>query len=141
MAEENAVPYPAMDDHIQDPEDSESSHQGIGDVVLGLVLALLPGLLYFGAAHLLGIWDDPAASRARIAGVVITYVLFGVVMIVGESVIEDIVKFLFFSLACAVLWGGRGEQVRAFLLAIPIGSGLPLLTRMIAHGIGRKGTA
>lgn len=97
-----------------------------------LVLILLPGLAYFGAAHSLGFWNDPNIGRGiLIAGICGSYVLFSVVMVMGESVIEDLVKFTLFGLACAVTWNKCEPHIQALLLAIPLGSGLPLLVRLV----------
>ncbi len=96
------------------------------------VLILLPGLAYFGAAYGLGFWNDPNIGRGiLIAGICAAYLLFSVVLVMGESVIEDLVKFTFFSLACAVSWNKCEPPMQALLLAVPLGAGLPVMVRLI----------
>ncbi len=122
-----------MNDLVDNATDSKK-HSRIRGFLGCLGLIVLPGLAYYGAATGLGFRGNPTISAGiLIAGAVITYVLFGVVMTMGESIIEDVVKFILFSMACAIAWNKGEPHIQALLLAIPIGSGLPLLIRLISR--------
>lgn len=92
--------------------------------------------VYMGGAWLLGIYPHPDLGVwTYVSGVVATFLISGVISLVGESLIEDIVKF--------VLIGGTGigiliegtlsPTLLALVLALPLGTGLPLVMRVIAR--------
>jgi hypothetical protein len=107
---------------------------GIRWVIGCVAICLLPGLAFYGSALGLGLWHDPIVSiKVLVAGICATYLLFCVIMVMGESVIEDAVKFIFFGIACAVSWGKFEANIQALMLAVPLGSGLPIVVRLVTQ--------
>lgn len=99
---------------------------GLRDVLQGIVFfAAAPGL-YALAVWLIG---ADVAWGWHTGGVAMAIVLAAVTSIMGESVIEDVVKFVMIAICASLTIFWLPAEVQVFLIGAACGSACPLLFR------------
>ncbi len=102
----------------------------------GIAWLASPVLLYFGLVWLFGLWPNPAVAwYPYLFGGLLSVFMMLLLAIMGESMIEDIVKFVFIALAA---WGMSQffeAPGQAVVMGLVAGAALPLLYR-IWPGVG-----
>ncbi len=114
-----------------DQDIPDSKRFGAGGLIVAFVYVLAPGLAYYGAAQWIGIWGA-IDMGGLVGGMTATYTMFAITMVMGESLIEDLVKFVVFSVACWASWSLFGPLVQAILMGVPVGAALPLMMRLVS---------
>lgn len=91
-------------------------------------------LLYMG---LLALVPHAELSRWHVAGgTVLALFVGGTVSIMGESLIEDVVKFVLLGGAALAIGWGSATPLGGVILGIPVGAAFPLLMRPVARWWG-----
>ena len=108
--------------------------------VLGVLFAIVfPIVLYLGLLTLLGMRPHPDITWIHYAaGALLTLFTSAVISLVGESLIEDMVKFAFFGGVALAIWGGKATPSAAIVLGIAVGSLMPLLARLVIRWQKRR---
>ena len=107
--------------------------------MIGLLLLIVAAPLYLAAAWLFGLWPHDAVGTIYYAGgAILAMVTAAAVMVMGESVIEDGVKFALFAALTGGLWSFADPAVLAIALGAPVGASLSLIARMLpgSGGVG-----
>jgi hypothetical protein len=118
------------------PETDDDNQGGaIKSTLLGClaavaVLAALIGL-YLAFVWVLGLLPHPELGVWHYAGgAALTIVVAAAVLIVGESVIEDVVKFVFIAIGAAAVWSIFGPGVSVVYWGTAVGASSSLILRM-----------
>jgi hypothetical protein len=114
--------------------DTKKSATVVGVIVVGLAcLASIPAA-YFLVAWLIGYLDDTTVTWGYlVGGLVLTWITLLVVMVMGESVIEDMVKFVMFLVGAIAIASTYDPIIGAIAIGAPIGAGLPLILRRFTN--------
>lgn len=120
------------------PEDTFSVVDGV-KAVLGCLgsVAVVAGL-YLGTLALLGEFPSEDFTTTQYAlGALAMVVTGGVVSMAGESLIEDVVKFVFIGGGFLLIYRGQEGLLALLALGVTMGTGLPLLARPVARLLER----
>ena len=100
----------------------------------GLAWVLAPVAIHLSLCWALGLMSgESVTSGGLIGGSALAVVVMITTSMMGESVIEDIVKLGLFALATGALWSGFEPSARAVILGMPSGAVMPLLFRLISR--------
>lgn len=120
----------------QAPEEQEAQPKaGRAKVVLGclagIVALAIPVMLYLWLLTALGLRNDPTLGTLYLVlGAAASIVVMGIISMVGESLIEDVVKFVLIGGAFAFIARGQPPNTAAVTLGITVGTFMPLLLRV-----------
>lgn len=123
---------------MDQPENNEGQEPGgkwnvarVALACLGVILSLsVIVLLYLAAAWMVDLLPhDELDTGNYVAGAGLTVLVASVVSVMGESLIEDMVKFVFFAGTAAIIFSSYGAVIQSFIIAVPVGAGLPFLMR------------
>ena len=95
----------------------------------------LPGAVYIGACWLFGVLSHPEARWLHLSfGFGVTLVVMVLFILMGESLIEDVVKLIFAAPVFAVVWyidvpPEKAAIIWAVALGVPSGAIMPLVFR------------
>jgi hypothetical protein len=118
------------------PTESESSLLGY--------LGCIPAIAAIVGLHLLavwtfGLWGHPATGWQHLAiGAVLTALVIGVFVLVGESLIEDVVKFVMVAVLTWVTWRSTGPVGRTIVVGMPLGAALVVLMKLAYNARERR---
>ncbi len=116
-------------------DDGVSARGAVLGCLGGLLFLLVPVGLYLATAWMFGFLPHPALGPWYYAGgAVLALVVTLAVTIMGESLIEDAVKFTMFAVSFLALWSLTGPEITAVALGAPIGAAMPLIMRLLPGG-------
>ena len=97
----------------------------------GIAWLASPVVLYFGLAWLWGLWPNEAVAwYYYFAGGLLSVFMMFFLALIGETMIEDIVKFVLIALAAWGLSQFFGAPGQAVLMGLVAGATLPLVYRI-----------
>lgn len=120
--------------HDEDHEQGrKTSAVRIALTCFGIILSLsVMTLTYLAAAWMVGLLPhDELGTGNYVAAAGLTVFVAILTSVMGESLIEDMVKFVFFAGAAAILFSNYGPVIQALIIAVPVGAGLPFLIRLV----------
>ena len=110
--------------------------KGVKGCLEGIVWLASPVVLYFGLVWLVGLWPNPAVAwYFYFFGGLLSVVMMFFISIMGETMIEDMVKFVIIALAALGISQFLEAPGQAVVVGMAAGAGLPLLYR-IWPGVG-----
>jgi hypothetical protein len=96
----------------------------------GLVTFAVPVLLYLLVLDLMGIRDHPSVGTLHlVGGSVLALVVGMIISLVGESLIEDVVKFVLIGGGFAFVARGMEPANAALVMGVVVGTFLPIFVR------------
>lgn len=103
----------------------------------GIILSLLVIVLfYLAVAWMVGLLPHAELGTGNyVAAASLTVFVAVVVSIMGESLIEDIVKFVLFASTAIIVFSSFGPVIQSLVIAVPVGAGLPFLIRPVFSGL------
>jgi hypothetical protein len=121
----------------ESPQDRTAAGDGIKAVLgcLGSLAAVVA--LYLGALALVGDFPSTEFGAGQYAlGALAVLVSAGVISVVGESVIEDVVKFVVIGGGFFLIYRGQEGVIALMALGVTVGTALPLLMRPVSRWMG-----
>ena len=124
---------------------TEPSETGVGDgdgtlgsclqgcLALVVILLALIGFYMF-AVWALGLFPHPELmARHHVAGGAATILVAATVEVMGESLIEDVIKFAIFTIGTPAVWHASGPGLSVIYLGVVVGVSVPLVLRAAAR--------
>lgn len=105
----------------------------VGAVIGGVLVLAAPIAFYLAVAWVFGLLPNAGITWGFLAGgAALALVTAVIVSIMGESLIEDVVKFVLIGVPVLALWNMLEPHLWAIALGAPCGAFLPLISRMFS---------
>jgi hypothetical protein len=108
----------------------------IGCLLGCLGVLVVTGGAYWGTLWLLGLNGEQAADvtvQFRLAGFAAALVVMAMIGVMGETLIEDLVKAAMIDALAITAWFQVGDRVRTVLVGILVGTTLMVVVRFITR--------
>ena len=124
------------------PERAANRVRTLLGCLAGLVTLTIPVLLYLGVVGLLGIREHPSVGTGHlVAGSILAVVVGVVIDFVGESFIEDVVKFVIIGGGFTLVARTLEPPAAALVMGMAVGSFMPIFVRYWTPMLQRMGLA